>query len=426
MKKSLGIGGKLIFTGIIVFVLLIANLFIGLKLKDREFSKDTAVSNISAAGGGKFVLSDVCIVVPYVQHKKVNGKYQDYKSGQSTIHAKVLDYSADIKTEDRKLGIYSSKIFTGEIHINGEFLCNLRNNSEYTYDFAASKFFVGLKDRSIIEAPEFTVNGVSYRTSLNIGDGVHENYTGKHDGIISDMKYIEGSNTFSTVLKIRGAEQFCVKVNSDQTKLSVVSDCKTPGFSGFEYLPKTRKITDDGFTAEWFVPFGSANLKNDLGFKIHQGIDIYTMVYRAVTYGFLFIIVPFIVLFLFEIFLKVNLHPVNYLLCGVASIVFFLLLLSFSEHIPFFAAYLISAVASGLLTSFYVGSITRMPKTGLEMMGVFLFMYGYLYCSLKSEDYALLIGSIFAFVLIAMLMVFTRKVDWNNLHKSTDSSKNLT
>ena len=141
-------------------------------------------------------------------------------------------------------------------------------------------------------------------------------------------------------------------------------------------------------------------------------------------YGFLFIIVPFIVLFLFEIFLKVNLHPVNYLLCGAASIVFFLLLLSFSEHIPFFAAYLVSAAASGVVTSFYVGSITRMPKTGFEMMGVFLIMYGYLYCSLKSEDYALLIGSIFAFILIAVLMIFTRKVDWNNLRDSVENGKN--
>ena len=426
MKKSLAIGGKLLFTGIIVFVLLIANLFIGLKLKNREDAKNTAVSNIGIAGGGNFYLSDVCIVVPYVQHKKINGKYQVYNKGQSTIHAKVLDYSADIKTEDRKLGIYSAKIFTGEIKISGEFLCNLRNNSEYTYDFAGSKFFVGLKDRSIIEAPEFIVNDIKYKTSMNVTGGADQNFTDKHNGIISDMKYREGVNSFSTVLKIRGAEQFSVLVNSDQAKLSVASNCTTPGFSDFEYLPKTRKITDKGFTAEWFVPFGSAELKSVLGFKIHQGIDVYKMVYRAVIYGFLFIIVPFIVLFLFEIFLKVNLHPVNYLLCGAASIVFFLLLLSFSEHIPFFAAYLISAAASGVVTSFYVGSITRMPKTGFEMMGVFLVMYGYLYCSLKSEDYALLIGSIFAFILIAVLMIFTRKVDWNNLRDSVENEKKLT
>lgn len=418
MKKSLGIARKIGFIGAIVFVLLIANLFIGLKLEDREGAKNTAVSNISSAGGGSFSLSDVCIVVPYVQHKKINGSYQDYKNGQSTIHARILDYSADVKTEDRKLGIYSSKIFTGEIQISGEFLCNLRNNSEYTYDFAGAKFFVGLNDRSIIEAPEFVVNDIKYRTSLNVTGGADQNFTDKHNGIVSDMKYREGVNTFSTVLKIRGAEQFRVMVNSDQAKLSVVSDCTTPGFSDFDYLPKTRKLTDKGFTAEWFVPFGSTGSQNDLGFRIHQGVDVYTMVYRAVTYGFLFIVVPFIVLFLFEVFMKVNLHPVNYLLCGAASIIFFLLLLSFSEHIPFFAAYLISAFASGLLTSFYVGSITGIPKTGFEMMGVFLFMYGYLYCSLKSEDYALLIGSIFAFVLIAILMIFTRKVDWNVLHES--------
>ena len=133
-----------------------------------------------------------------------------------------------------------------------------------------------------------------------------------------------------------------------------------------------------------------------------------------------------IVLFLYELFMKIQLHVMHYLLCGAASIVFFLLLLSVSEHISFGAAYLVSSCASGLLTSSYVAAITKQFKTGIGMSGVFLLLYGYLFFSLKSEDYSLLIGSIFVFIIIAALMFFTRKIDWNNLGKNNLKSQEET
>ena len=121
--------------------------------------------------------------------------------------------------------------------------------------------------------------------------------------------------------------------------------------------------------------------------------------------------------------MNVSFHPVHYFLCGAANIVFFLLLLSFSEHVPFALSYLISAVASGGITSLYVASVTGKVKVGIEMSAVFAMMYSYLFISLKSEDYALLVGSLFIFMIIAVLMFVTRKVDWNNI-KITDL-KNL-
>ena len=155
--------------------------------------------------------------------------------------------------------------------------------------------------------------------------------------------------------------------------------------------------------------------KNYVGFDLVQTVDIYKMVHRAISYGFLFIIVPFIVLFLFDVFMKINFHPLHYLLSGAASVIFFLLLLSFSEHINFTLAYVISSLASGILVSFYVASVTNRVFVGFSMLGVFALMYIYLYFSLQSEDYALLIGSLFVFTILACVMFITRKVDWNNL-----------
>lgn len=419
-KKAAGIAGKLIFIGIIISLLMLANMFIGFKLNDREVAKDDAVRSISSAAGDYFYIKDISIVVPYVQHKKVNGSYQVYNHGDAQIHAKVLNYDADIKTEMRQLGIYSSPIFNGQLKIDGEFLCNLRNNTEYTYNFDKAVLFIRMKDRSVVEAPIFTINGAPYETVYNGRiDNMNNDssYLERYNGLCSEYKYKEGKNTFSTVIRIRGARNFTLSVSGEHTKAFVKSDYKAPGFTGFDYLPDTREISDQGFTAEWNIPFGSANSDHELGFALMDGVDVYKMVERAVNYAFLFVIVPFIVLFLFEIFLQVNLHPVNYLLSGAASIVFFLLLLSFSEHIPFAASYVISAVASGVMTSLYVAWITDRYKTGFQMSAVFAMMYGYLCFSLQSEDYALLIGSIFIFVIIAALMFFTRKVDWNSLGK---------
>ncbi len=426
MKKMASpLVGKVLFIGVIVILLIIANVFIKSKLDTRESTRDSAVSRISNGAGGAFAIREVKLVVPYIHYIKKtnsNGKsYVDSTYGESEIRARVLNYNAKINAQEKNVGIYKAPIFTGEIAIDGEFDCNLRNNADYTYAFKNAKMIIYLNDKSILEVPTFTINGVDKATDFF--NGYEENdmdnkyrYVSKvYSGVGTAFTCKEGTNTFSTVLKIRGAEKFSVKLSSKQTRMNVESDWKSPGFTDYAYLPVTHNITDTGFTADWFVPFDAANGEHDVGFTLFQPVDVYKMLDRAINYGFLFIIVPFLVLFLFEIFMNVSLHPMHYLLCGAASIVFFLLLMSFSEHIPFLLAYLISALASGVVTSLYVGSITGKIKSGFQMCGVFIIMYGYLFFSLKSEDYALLIGSIFTFIVIAMLMYFTRKLDWASI-----------
>ncbi len=412
MEKKHSTTGKPLLVGIIIALMLIANLLIGLKLGDRREASLSAADEISSGAGGPFYIGDVCITVPYIHHiKDTDGKIVN-TNGEYKIHANVMKYHADINTEERRLGIYSSPVFTGELHIEGEFLCNLRNDSDYTFNFSKAGMLIKLNDKSIVEAPVFFINGTECPVTFCYSDEYESSE--RNRGIYSGFKYIEGTNTFSTVLKIRGAKSFAAGVSGNQTSLKVKSDWKSPGFSGYSYLPATRTISEDGFEAEWFIPFSTASSKNEIGFSLMNPVNVYKMLERAITYGFLFIAVPFLVLFLFEVFNRIDLHPLNYLLCGAASMVFFLLLMSFSEHISFPFAYGISASASGILISLYVASFTRKIQNGLQMSLVFLMMYGYLFFSLKSEDYAMLIGSIFAFIVIAVLMFFTRKLRWQN------------
>lgn len=422
MKKSSSIAGKIFFMSAIIGALLLANLFIGLKLNDRESAKNSAKNSIAKAAGEKFCIRKVEFEVPYERNvKKINSKgaaYLDKEFGTVRFSPEDLNCEAEIKSEIRHLGIYSAPIFTGKIKLSGQFTYNQSNNSEYTYKTDNAKCRVVLSDKSVLEIPVFEINGIKSKPEFETNAiylNEMRNYEYSDLAILkSDFKCVKGTNVFSTELNIRGAENFTLFLSEKQNKLSVKSDWKSPGFTDFDYLPTTRNLTEEGFTADWFVPFtGSDN--NKIGFEFKTPVDVYKMLHRAVTYGFLFIIVPFLILFLFEIFMKLSLHPINYLLCGAASIVFFLLLMSFSEHIPFIAAYLISSFASGIVISLYVASITKNVKTGIGMCVTFILMYGYLFFSLKSEDYALLIGSIFTFTIIAALMFFTRKVDWNNL-----------
>ena len=305
--------------------------------------------------------------------------------------------------------------------MSGDFYCNLVNNSEYRYKFDKAKFCIWLKDKSLVEIPVLLLNGKEH--DVSIGGLEEQSVRMSLLNINSGFVCQSGMNSFSGVLKIRGAKRFAIGLCSRQTRVDFSSDWKSPGFKNSNYLPVAHNINDDGFSAQWFVPFDGGNCSNEIVVDFVQPVDVYHIVHRAITYGFLFIIVPFIIFFLFEILMNVSFHPVHYFLCGAANIVFFLLLLSFSEHVPFALSYLISAVASGGITSLYVASVTGKVKVGIEMSAVFAMMYSYLFISLKSEDYALLVGSLFIFMIIAVLMFVTRKVDWNNI-KITDL-KNL-
>lgn len=435
MKKTGSIVLKMVFIGVVVLVLVIADVIIGAKVKERDAYRQQAVSSIYDAAGGSFVIKNVELIVPYVHHvRKTNSnghKYVENENGEYSIQTKTLNVNADVVSEIRNVGIYKAPVYSGKVKIDGEFLCNLKNDTDYTYNFKKARIGIVLKDSSLIEIPVYTINGVTKETEFGSDYVVIEENTDKYkvsrvSSLNSEFACVEGTNTFSTELNIRGANSFRVYVNGNQTRVNVKSDWSSPGFTSYDYLPVKREISDKGFTAEWFVPFSAGDGEKIIGFEYKQPVEVYKMLNRAVTYGFLFIIVPFIVLFLYELFMKIQLHVMHYLLCGAASIVFFLLLLSVSEHISFGTAYLVSSCASGLLTSSYVAAITKQFKTGIGMSGVFLLLYGYLFFSLKSEDYSLLIGSIFVFIIIAALMFFTRKIDWNNLGKNNLKSQEET
>ena len=207
-----------------------------------------------------------------------------------------------------------------------------------------------------------------------------------------------------------------------------------PSFTG-AFLPAERTVSAEGFTASWKVPsmarpFPQAwragevepdvLLGSSFGASLMAPVDVYQKVTRSVKYGALFLLLPFLVFFLFEVLGGLRVHPLQYLLVGFAECLFYLLLLSLAEHLPFVAAYLAAAGAATLMVTLYASAVLGSWRRGVLLAPSLAAAYGFLYATLQSEDFALLIGSVGLFAILALVMILTRRVDWYRVGAATE------
>jgi inner membrane protein len=154
------------------------------------------------------------------------------------------------------------------------------------------------------------------------------------------------------------------------------------------------------------------------GVSLIEPINIYSQAERAVKYGLLFVALTFTAFFLFELLKQLPIHPIQYTLVGMALALFFLLLVSLSEHMRFVYAYLIASGACILLIGFYLNYVLRSWKRGFGFGVALTVLYGVLYGLLRSENNALVMGSILLFAVLSSTMIATRKIDWYQLGRS--------
>jgi inner membrane protein len=226
-------------------------------------------------------------------------------------------------------------------------------------------------------------------------------------------------------MEIQGGQLIRVLPMAQDTHAGIASDWPSSSFQS-AFLPNESTIGETGFSASWDISYLSRDIPlflkkydDDHGYEeslfgvdFFRRIDTYSLNTRAVKYAVLFLIVPFLTLFLLEIFTKKRIHPVPYLLSGIGNAVFYLLLLSLSEQIPFYAAYLTAALAVTILLTLYSRSLLSSWNKSWYMGVVVTISYILLYAVLNAESYALLIGSIGTFFVIALVMFLTRKLEW--------------
>ncbi|PZR75319.1 MAG: cell envelope integrity protein CreD [Chthoniobacterales bacterium] len=432
---------KLLGVGALILILLIPLAMIEGVLSDRLQRRNEAVADITSSWGKDQNIIGPVLVVPYLHHGTVvrsvtlpDGRVETREVEETTLAyayflPDTLEIGGDVQTQMLHRGIYDAAVFRGKINLSGKFpvpdMAALKiDPADVLWKDAAVTLAVS-DLRGTREGLMLDWNGK--KIQLQPGSQLPGYTTGITAPLGNDQP-ISTPCTFSIALDLNGSGGIFFAPFGIQNQVTLKSNWPDPGFRG-AFLPAERSVRPDGFDAKWKVSYYgrdypqkwtsrtgnerfTTNSVSLFGAQFLQVLDAYRYVERSIKYGVLFFVLIFTTFFLFEITARQKIHPLQYLMVGAALCLFYLALLSASEFVGFSLSYLIAAVvATGLITwycSHFLGGGMRTLMIGGGLLGV----YTFLYITLRQQDYALLMGTVALFVVLAVVMYVTRKVDW--------------
>lgn len=427
---------KIILVGVLILLFLIPVSLIKNLIHDRRIYQKEAIQSITEPLGGETEIQGMVIAVPYKVYKT---SYDSNKNKIIETEIKYVifapsAYQLDIDVNPYYLtrGIFKVPVFTGSINLNAEF-----SKFDYSYFDIDEKdvlkndalLILGLSNtKNLTGEPEINLKN----KSLSISPVRYDKISPFKTSVFYNLSGLDFAQNLelSGSIGFQGGENIKLYPIASNNAFSMKSAWKAPGFSG-GWLPVKRDISDEGFTASWNIAglstvypkswlSESKFISESVDVSFIVPVDAYKKTERSIKYALLFLVIPFIALLISEVFSKKRIHPVQYCLIGFADIIFYLLLLSVSEHLSFDLTYFICALSVSLATLFYASAIFRNFKWGSLVTGVQLVSYIFLYGTLQAEDYALLIGSIGLFVVVVLLMIITRKIDWYSLNQTEE------
>jgi inner membrane protein len=443
---------KLFSIGFLILILLIPSSWIDDLIYERQQRADQVMDEVASKWSGAQTVSGPVLVIPYRKLEVIDRG----KEGKETheIVAKAfflpgqLNVTGKVKPEVLHRGIFDAVVYESSLNVQSVFdapdFKTLQISEEMILWKDAYMVF-GISDlRGISENPAFTLGNRSLAAepSNNIGVSVKKTTkvsAGEYDYSVVANPPEVSSNGIVMKLNWESAQQFEGNVNvklnlKGSRRLDFVAAGKTttvkldgkwndPSFDG-EFLPKTRELSDSGFTASWKIlhfnrPFSQQWVEDqqvlsgaDFGVKLLIPVDQYLKSIRTSKYSVLIILLTFMALFLVEITQKIRIHPFQYILIGAALIIYYTLLLSFSEHVGYNMAYIISSLATVTLISLYSTTFFANRKMSVLFSLLLVLFYTFIYVIILQQDFSLLLGSIGLFVIIGTLMYFSRKVKW--------------
>jgi inner membrane protein len=417
--------------------------FINMALADRESSANSAAIDIASGWGAAQTVAGPVLIVPYtvVREELVDGKVvRRTEHLNAVLLPEELSVDAAAAEETRWRGIFSVPVYRAEIGLRATFakaaiLALVPADATIQWDLVAASVLVS-DAHGLADNVGLSINGrsVMFQPGSNIGF-TNGSDSGGAVQMLSGMSAPLGLKqaedlTINTSFALRGSRELSFAPLGRRTTAHMASGWASPSFFG-SFLPTERRISKDGFTATWIVPYlargfgqsfatvpqaASFLLTPASGVKFYQPVDHYQLVDRSLKYAILFIALAFLIFFVVETVSPRRLHVVQYALVGAAQALFYLLLLSFSEHVGFAWAYLLGAIATVVLTSLYAMSALADRRRAAALSVILAALYALLYAILNAEDFALLIGSCLLFVALAATMYVTRGVDWYGIN----------
>jgi inner membrane protein len=436
MNLRTSVVARLVVMGILMLFLLIPLGMVQSVVTERAGRRNEVVDEVSGTWGGAQTLAGPVLVVPYRCTRTDASGRQIQTIDRASFLPDALDVQGVADTDVRRRSLFKVVVYKARLRVSGRFARPdvaglMRPGSEPLW--TESTLNIGVTDpRGIARRITLNWNGQEIAFAPGITDtGLFA--TGLHAPAQFSSEGPQAPIPFSLDLDLNGTRDLRLLPAGSDTSLQLTSRWPHPGFTGAP-LPESRSVSDQGFSAAWHVPyFGrgfpaawtDAGLDRDklkslanaasFGVSFVQPVDIYQQAERAVKYASLFIVLTFVVFFLCEVLRGRLLHPVQYVFIGFAICVFYLLLLSISEHVGFDIAYGCAAIATTLLIGTYSVFALGGAREGVFLGTAIAALYGFLYMLLRLEDYALLAGSVGLFAMLAVLMLATRRVNWYEL-----------
>ncbi|HEX2493844.1 MAG TPA: cell envelope integrity protein CreD [Steroidobacter sp.] len=424
-----GVTLKGLIIGVIALLLMIPLAMLRSVVSERSSLREQAYARVAEGWGGDVVLGGPMLIVPTERMVEEDHTRRLVRRDVYVLPAALgMNANLGVEPEPRRVGIYSVPVYLSRVQLTGRFdLAALRSQasrSDAVYLWGESRLLLPLsRVRSLREASIINFAGQNLKLGPARAGGV---YRGVEAPL--DLSRLTSSDAapFDFDVLIAGSREFGMLPLGSITTIQLKSNWPHPSFQG-AFLPAQRAISSSGFDARWQVlelnrPYAqmwtegevseSMLSESQFGVGLHQTVDVYQRGERAVKYALLFIALTFLALFAWEQVAQVRLHPLQYLLVGVALSLFYLLLIALSEHIAFASAYALAATGLVALIGAYIAGALGSGLRGFIAGSTLSAVYALLYMLVLSEDYALLLGAIVLFGVLTAVMLLTRKVDW--------------
>lgn len=421
---------KLVVITILMLLLLIPGSMIRSVIQERENLNQMATAEVSAKWAGSQQINGPILSIPLLLQSEQEGQNANYTEYLNQLPDQ-LNIEATIEPERLKRGIYEVVVYKSTLRISGSFVLNLEPNVNNLLGVWKNQAFltVGISD----------LRGIKDQIDLRWSDQNIKAEPGSrlpqlvHSGVtfdLPDLNGLEGQTiNFDFTLNLQGSQNMSFIPLGNTTHVQVASNWDAPSFNG-NFLPDNRQVTENGFTANWKVLQLNRNFPQHwigagqqqqlgeaaFGVDLLLPLDDYQKSMRSVKYMVMTIALTFLIFFLVEVLNKKRIHPFQYILVGLALCLFYVLLISISEHTDFDLAYLISMLGIVGMIGLYSVKVFKKPKLSLLLFIILAGTYGFLYVTLQLSDYALLMGSIGLTLMLGATMYFTRNIDWYKLN----------
>jgi inner membrane protein len=432
---------KLVSIGILILLLLIPAFMVEDLIREREYTSEGAISEVSSKWGEMQILSGPVINIPYKKYYK-----KDNEIIETTEYAHFLpdelNISGKVLPEKRYRGIYEVVVYTAQLNVSGKF--PQPSFSEWNVEardilWKDAFLSVGITDmRGIRDRISLKWNNSSLDFNPGMGTDIpgyvdEEGYNSAPGSGVSVRVPVASSDSvakfydFTFDVNLNGSRQIYFDPLGKETNVDLTSQWSNPSFDG-SFLPESREITPDGFKAHWKVLHLNRNFPQawmgssyntssaSFGVNLLVPVDHYQKSTRAAKYAILIITLTFLVFFFVEILNRKRIHPFQYILVGLAICIFYSLLIAISEHLNFNAAYIISGIAVIGAVTAYSLSVFKQKLPTVVLGLIMLIIYGFIFIIIQLQDYALLVGSIGLFIVLAVVMYISRKIDWYSYH----------